>query len=81
MRGFRLAGSPSFVFGTRIFAPPARAAFPAVDLDERQAEDVRVGRAIEVELAALSAVFGPDGAFLALYEPRDGRARPVAVFV
>jgi len=26
-------------------------------------------------------VFAPDGEFLALYEPRDGGARPVAVFV
>ena len=34
-----------------------------------------------LELAGLSAVFAPDGEFLALYEPRDGRARPVAVFV
>jgi len=26
-------------------------------------------------------MFAPDGDFLALYEPRDGVARPVAVFV
>ena len=62
-------------------ADAARAAFPAVDLDETAAGDVRVGRSLEVEIDALSAVFAPDGEFLALYEPRDGRARPVAVFV
>lgn len=59
----------------------ARAAFPAVDLDEGQAGDVRVGRPLDVPLDGLTAVFAPDGAFLALYEPRDERARPVAVFV
>ncbi|MBZ5734363.1 tRNA pseudouridine(55) synthase TruB [Nocardioides sp. TRM66260-LWL] len=59
----------------------ARAAFPAVELDAVEASAVRVGRALDRPLEALSAVFDPDGAFLALYEPRDGRARPVAVFV
>lgn len=62
-------------------ADAARAAFPALDLDAEAAADVRVGRPIEVTLDALTAVFAPDGAFLALYEPREGRARPVAVFV
>lgn len=61
-------------------AAAARAAFPAVDLDDRRAGDVRVGRALDLELAGLTAVFAPDGEFLALYEPRDGRARAVAVF-
>nr|WP_301539677.1 tRNA pseudouridine(55) synthase TruB [Nocardioides sp. zg-DK7169] len=62
-------------------AEAARAAFPAVELDESAAGDVRVGRALDLELDALSAVFAPDGEFLALYEPREGRARAVAVFV
>lgn len=62
-------------------ADAARAAFPAVALDEQQAADVRVGRPLDVALDALSAVFAPDGEFLALYEWREGRARPVAVFV
>lgn len=62
-------------------AAAARAAFPAVELDERQADDVRVGRQLDLPLDALSAVFAPDGEFLALYESREGRARPVAVFV
>jgi len=61
-------------------AVAARAAFPAVELDDRQAGDVRVGRALDLELAGLTAVFAPDGEFLALYEPRDGLARAVAVF-
>ena len=59
----------------------ARAAFTAVDLDDTAAADVRVGRPLDVPLDGLTAVFAPDGEFLALYEPRDGRARPVAVFV
>jgi len=62
-------------------AEAARAAFPAVELDEHQAGDVRVGRPLDVPLDALAALFAPDGTFLALYEPREGRARPVAVFV
>jgi len=61
-------------------AQAARAAFPGLDLDERQAGDVRVGRALEIELAGLTALFAPDGEFLALYEPREGAARAVAVF-
>lgn len=67
-------------FAMMPIAAAARAAFASVDLDERRAGDVRVGRAIDVDLAGLSAVFAPDGEFLALYEPKDGRARPVAVF-
>jgi tRNA pseudouridine55 synthase len=59
----------------------ARAAFTSVDLDDAAAADVRVGRPLDAPVAGLSALFAPDGEFLALYEPRDGRARPVAVFV
>ena len=62
-------------------ATAARAAFPSVDLDDAAARDVRVGRPLALALPELSAVFAPDGEFLALYEPRDGVARPVAVFV
>ena len=62
-------------------AAAARAAFPSVDLDDDAARDVRVGRPLDLALERLTAVFAPDGEFLALYEPRDGRARPVAVFV
>ena len=62
-------------------AEAARAAFPVLDLDAEQADDVRVGRRLDLALDTLTAVFAPDGEFLALYEPRDGQARAVAVFV
>ena len=59
----------------------ARVAFAAVELDDAQTADVRVGRSLDLDLAGLSAVFAPDGEFLALYEPRGGAAKAVAVFV
>ena len=62
-------------------ADAARTSFPVMDLDETQAADVRVGRRLDVGLTATTAVFDPDGQFLALYEPRDGAAHAVAVFV
>ena len=62
-------------------AEAARAGFASVDLGEEQTADVRVGRALDLDLAGLTAVFDPSGEFLALYEPREGRARAVAVFV
>jgi tRNA pseudouridine55 synthase len=62
-------------------ADAARTAFAVLDLDDAQAGDVRVGRPLAAELSGLTAVFAPDGEFLALYEPREGKARPVAVFV
>jgi tRNA pseudouridine55 synthase len=62
-------------------AEAARTAFPSMELDDDQARRVRFGRPLELELSAPTAVFAPDGEFLALYEDRDGRARPVAVFV
>jgi tRNA pseudouridine55 synthase len=68
-------------FAVLPLAAAARAAFPSIDLDEPAARAVRFGRALELPVERLSAVFAPDGEFLALYEPRDGGARPVAVFV
>jgi tRNA pseudouridine55 synthase len=62
-------------------ADAARAAFPGVDLDDGRAGDVRVGRPLDLALAGLTAVFAPDGEFLALYEPSGAKARAVAVFV
>ena len=62
-------------------ADAARAAFPACELDETQAADVRVGRPLGIDVDGLTAVFAPEGEFLALYEPRGDVARPVAVFV
>ncbi|MCD4524882.1 tRNA pseudouridine(55) synthase TruB [Nocardioides sp. cx-173] len=62
-------------------AQAARGTFPSRELDEKQAADVRVGRALDLPLEGLTAVFAPDGEFLALYEPREGVARAAAVFV
>ncbi|HNA99133.1 MAG TPA: tRNA pseudouridine(55) synthase TruB [Marmoricola sp.] len=60
----------------------ARASFRSVDLDDTQAQQVRFGRRLDLELTGISAVFAPDGEFLALYEPIDSvQAWPVAVFV
>jgi tRNA pseudouridine55 synthase len=68
-------------FALMPIAEAARAAFPSRELDDAQTVDVRVGRALDIDLDGLTAVFAPDGEFLALYEPKDGRARPLAVFV
>ncbi|MBS43266.1 MAG: tRNA pseudouridine(55) synthase TruB [Nocardioides sp.] len=62
-------------------ADAARASFASVDLDEDDAASVRVGRRLDLALEGTTALFAPDGEFLALYEPRDGVARAVAVFV
>ena len=62
----------------------ARASFPAYDLEEREASDVRFGRpltGIDLGAPGAVAVFAPSGEFLALYEQRGGVAKPVAVFV
>jgi tRNA pseudouridine55 synthase len=40
-----------------------------------------VGRALDLAVDGVTAVFAPEGEFLALYEPRGGVARAVAVFV
>ncbi len=58
----------------------ARATFPCVVLDAEEAADVRVGRRLDRHVPALSAVFSPEGQFLALYEPAGDQARAVAVF-
>jgi tRNA pseudouridine55 synthase len=62
-------------------AAAARVAFPARDLDALQSADVRVGRVLDLALDETTALFAPDGEFLALYrEGEDGRAKAVAVF-
>jgi tRNA pseudouridine55 synthase len=71
----------STAFAMTPIAEAARATFPCRDLDDAQAADVRVGRRLGLALDATTALFAPDGTFLALYEPRDGSARAVAVFV
>ncbi len=68
-------------FAVTPIADAARASFPAVDLTDSQAADVRVGRGLDLPLSGITAVFDPAGEFLALYEPRGAQARPVAVFV
>lgn len=67
-------------FTTVPIAEAARACFPAYDLDAELAQAVRYGRPLDLAFDATTAVFAPDGEFLALYESRDGLARPVAVF-
>lgn len=62
-------------------AVAARASFPAVDLDEEQAQAVRYGRPLALPIDVLTGVFAPDGEFLALYQPNGGKAKPAAVFV
>ena len=61
----------------------ARRCFPTFDLDAAQADDVRFGRRVDVQLPGEGAVavFAPDGDFLALYEQRGERAAALAVFV
>jgi tRNA pseudouridine55 synthase len=62
-------------------AEAARTGFPSRDLGAAQAGDVRHGRQIDADLDGLTALFAPDGEFLALYEPHHGTTRAVAVFV
>jgi tRNA pseudouridine55 synthase len=68
-------------FSLTPIADAARATFPALDLDDAQTGDVRVGRRLDVALDRTTALFAPGGEFLALYrESEDGRAKAVAVF-
>jgi len=68
-------------FATVPIAEAARASFAALDLDDDQTREVRFGRRLPLDLEGITAVFAPDGEFLALYEPAADLARPVAVFV
>jgi tRNA pseudouridine55 synthase len=68
-------------FAMTPIAEAARATFPSRDLGQAQAGDVRHGRQIDADLGGLTALFAPDGEFLALYEPSHGTTRAVAVFV
>jgi tRNA pseudouridine55 synthase len=68
-------------FAMTPIAEAARASFPSRDLGRAQAGDVRHGRQIDADLDGLTALFAPDGEFLALYEPTQGTTRAVAVFV
>ncbi|WP_310962908.1 tRNA pseudouridine(55) synthase TruB [Nocardioides terrisoli] len=63
-------------------ADVARRCFRTVAVDAAQAVAVGFGRRLDLRLPEPGpvALFGPDGAFLALYEERDGQAVAVAVF-
>ena len=41
----------------------------------------RASRRLDLELVETTALFAPDGEFLALYQPQEDGARAVAVFV
>jgi tRNA pseudouridine55 synthase len=64
-------------------AAAAAAVFPRRDVSAAEAQRVAHGGPLPATGAAPGtvAVFGPDGAFLALVEETGGQARPVAVFV
>jgi tRNA pseudouridine55 synthase len=64
-------------------AAAAAVAFPRYDVDGDQAKAIGHGGFLPSPGlgAGPIAVFGPDGAFLALVEERGGRAKPIAVFV
>ena len=77
-------------FATMSISEAARSAFTALDIDAEKAADVRVGRALPLELLQGHvhrsgqqpfAVFDPTGEFLALYEIHDEALRAAAVFV
>ncbi|MEV8372159.1 tRNA pseudouridine(55) synthase TruB [Kribbella sp. NPDC056861] len=58
--------------------------FPRYDADEEQTAAIRTGRPLPgLKLTAdqQTAMFAPDGTFLALYEPHGPLAKPTAVFV
>ena len=61
----------------------ARRCFPALDLTDEQAVSVRFGRRLPATdlPGERTAVFDPQGEFLALYRPDGGDAVPEAVFV
>ncbi|TCC33313.1 tRNA pseudouridine(55) synthase TruB [Kribbella sindirgiensis] len=64
-------------------ADVAAGTFPRYDADDAQAAAIRTGRQLPgIELpAGQTAMFAPDGTFLALYEPHGPVAKPTAVFV
>lgn len=60
----------------------ARASFTSLELDHELTTDVRHGRRLPLNLDEVTALFSPDGEFLALYEPSGtNQSRAVAVFV
>jgi tRNA pseudouridine55 synthase len=70
-------------FALTPIAEVAAGTFSRYDADPEQAAAIRTGRPLPgLRLAAgQTAMFAPDGTFLALYEPSGPLARPTAVFV
>lgn len=64
-------------------ADVAAGTFPRYDADDAQATAIRTGRPLPgLNLTpGQTAMFAPDGTFLALYEPHGPLAKPTAVFV
>lgn len=64
-------------------ADVAAGTFPRYDADPTQAAAIRTGRPLPgLDLPpGQTAMFAPDGTFLALYEPHGPLAKPTAVFV
>jgi tRNA pseudouridine55 synthase len=65
-------------------ADVAAGTFPRYDADDAQAAAIRTGRplpGLDLAAAGQTAMFAPDGTFLALYEPHGPVAKPTAVFV
>jgi tRNA pseudouridine55 synthase len=79
----RTLGELADGFEVTPLADAAAAAFPRLDVTEEQAR--RVAHGGRLPAAGLgsdpAAVFGPDGALLALVREENGQARPLAVFV
>lgn len=77
------AGADGFGRAVLPIADAAAAAFARWDVDERQARLITNGVRIDTPglgRAAPTAVFGPEGRFLALVEEHHGRAKSLAVF-
>ena len=63
-------------------AEAARLSFPVVDLTDDEARDVGYGRPLARPVpGSPTGMLSPAGELLALYEPADGGARPLAVLV
>ena len=79
----RALGELAADFTLTPLAEAAAAAFPRLDLTEDQARKVAHGARLPAAGlgSAPAAVFGPDGALIALMREENGQARPLAVFV
>jgi tRNA pseudouridine55 synthase len=72
-------------FAVTPLAEAAAAAFPRLDLTEDEARRVAHGARLPAAVLPAgpgpAAVFGPDGALIALMREEEGQGRPLAVFV